>query len=104
MNRVRRLFERPSRVFLFLIAFSCLTPGCGVKPAAPEAARKALKTVLDGWKGGQTQADLKKKSSIHTNEAYVDQRLQTSRLRNRPRGRDGWLQPQVYCEALLGGH
>ena len=49
----------------------CAATGCGhaSKPPGPEAARKALKTVLEAWKSGQTQADMTKQSSIHTKDS-----------------------------------
>src|SRR5688572_12246000 len=49
-----------------VVVLAALAAGCGDKPlpmaASPETAKPALVAVLDAWKAGKTEADLKAQS------------------------------------------
>jgi hypothetical protein len=56
------------------LAALLLALGCGTKPkmSDAEAAPKALRTVLDAWKGGQPREAFSRESAIQTSDSRWD--------------------------------
>jgi hypothetical protein len=57
-----------------LLVGLCLAAGCGRPPkhADPDEAPKALRTVLDAWKGGQTREAFSRESPIRIADSRWD--------------------------------
>ena len=74
MEATRFVLRRRVLALIGLLGSLCFAEGCGHSPkqANPDEAPKALRTVLDAWKGGKTREGFSRESPIQTFDSRWD--------------------------------